>query len=179
MNSNLGPMIPSTSADALHNGLVVYLLRPFTKDGRVMIVRLVATLLSLAALFGILAWLMFGPFARIAWSLTPLARASSTVSAPEPTRIVETPMERDANFSWVKPDRHVDPLEEVGIDPHVPKDRHIDPLEDVGIDPHVPKDPHVDPLEDVGIDPVPAATPFEDVEDTLPDIAGAGIVVGR
>ena len=167
MNSNLGPMIPSTSADALHNGLVVYLLRPFTKDGRVMMVRLVAILLSLAALFGILAWLMFGPFARIAWSLTPLARASSSVSAPEPTRIVETPMERDANFSWVKPDRHVDPLEVVGIDPSVPKD------------PTVRKDPHVDPLEDVGIDPVPAGIPFGDVEDTLPDIAEAGIVVGR
>jgi hypothetical protein len=143
MNSNFGPMIPSNSADALQNGLVVYLLRPFTKDGRVMTVRLVAILISLLALFGILAWLMFGPFERVAWSLTPLARASSSVSAPEPTRIVETPMERDANFGWVKADRHVDPL------------------------------------EDVGIDPVPAGTPFGDIEDTLPDIAEAGIVVGR
>jgi len=47
--------------------------------------------------------------------------------------------------------RHIDPLEQSGIDPTSPK-HHVDPLEDVGIDPRSPKH-HVDPLEHVGIAP--------------------------
>ena len=100
MDTILNPATESSPFGLLASSMLVRVIRPLTRDGQVVWVRLVACMMSLFLLVGLALWLMFDGTADAArvgdttgWPIDPPSGVEILPSAPSgPTRTELSPL---------------------------------------------------------------------------------------